>query len=168
MHRLLHVHPHACVIGAGAHDRRAFYWGEVWQCEGIEAGGSQMSLVRTSTLMSLPDRSLLYARTIRSFAQVCIGNLSMHPMLAPNVFEPAHKFIFEYVYISGSLYRGCVKAPYSLTRFQIHLCGLADEYNSMQNSGEKRLARGIGRLWMVHTSILSLYGGIFMMQLEIK
>lgn len=58
MHARLHVHPHACVIGAGAHARGAFYWGEVWQCEGIEAGGSQMSLVGTSTLMSLAARSL--------------------------------------------------------------------------------------------------------------
>lgn len=56
VHSRIHVHPHACVIGAGAHARGTFYWGEVWQCEGIEAGGSQMSLVRTSTLMSLPAR----------------------------------------------------------------------------------------------------------------
>lgn len=37
-----------------------FYWGEVWQCEGIEAGGSQMSLLRTFTLMSLHGRSFIY------------------------------------------------------------------------------------------------------------
>ena len=63
VHLRIHVHQHSCVIGAGAHAREAFYWGEVWQCEGIKAGGSQMSLARTSTLMSLPARLLLHMYT---------------------------------------------------------------------------------------------------------
>lgn len=64
VHLHIHVHSHVCVIGAGAHARGEFYWGEVWQCEGIKAGGSQMSLIRTSTLMSLPASfDLIYIRT---------------------------------------------------------------------------------------------------------
>lgn len=77
VHLRIHVHPHSCVIGAGAHARGAFYWGEVWQCEGIKAGGSQMSLARTSTLMSLPARLLLHMYT-NIYMQVWVKYIPIH------------------------------------------------------------------------------------------
>lgn len=95
-----YVPPHMCTrhMRAGAYTRGAFYYGEVWwsECEGIEAGGSQMSFGKDfypdvvgwlAGWLAGPHGPRVYIKC------TCIhAYLFVYPVvLAPCVSEPAHE-----------------------------------------------------------------------------